>query len=154
MSTNGEREVRLDEKVIRIVSPSSLETLKLDITPFIATFVGIDADIVEADLASHIRTLLSKGACYLMFVGTNSEKAHDLADQIKIEFENDLDNTIITTWHHDDSLQEVLESALFGACPTEGYDFAGTSYVFIPLAPLDPAQVEVLIRQALGRLWS
>ncbi|MDQ6734808.1 MAG: hypothetical protein M3Z35_11980 [Nitrospirota bacterium] len=83
-----------------------------------------------------LRRLYLEKANYLMFHGLKAEKAHDIADQVRIELPIDVEteaNVIFTTWHTEESIQPVVWEALHASIPAEDRISAWSAYAFFCL---------------------
>lgn len=88
--------------------PSAYSTL------LIAADYSLISDSDFIDLAYH---LIDSGVVYFCAWGTECERAHDLFDQafVQRELESKIDYHIMTTWHHDEPLEEAIWFILFCA---------------------------------------
>ena len=92
-------------------------------------FVAADVSELSADaLADFARAALRGGMVYFCAWGRDCEKFHDIVDEV---IANDCTgerqfigptakDTVMTTWHDDETLEEALDFFATSAIPTEG----------------------------------
>jgi hypothetical protein len=103
----------------------------------------VAADVNEVDgltIAEFARTALSNGMVYFCAWGPGCSRFHDIVDDViacddatqrLFAGPNDSD-TVMTTWHEDESLNEAIEYFLELAYPTDG--FAGGSDYWLAMS--------------------
>jgi hypothetical protein len=93
-------------------------------------FVAADATRIDADvIAEFSRMALRSGMVYLCTWGPNCEEFHDIADEVIVsdEIGNRLfvgagpKDTIMTTWHEHETLEDAIEFFAYCALPTDGF---------------------------------
>ena len=66
-----------------------------------------------------IKLLLDKGATYFVCVGEFSEKLHDEVDELMYQYDDEHGTeysiNIVTTYHADDTLEEVVDYCVYAA---------------------------------------
>ena len=94
-------------------------------------FVAANATNVPTEQISRfVEESHRKGMVYFCTWGPDCERVHDIADEVLADQKifgpllftpithND---TVMTTWHDDDTLEDALESFVSNSCPTESY---------------------------------
>lgn len=89
-------------------------------------FVACDASKISGEqIASFANEALAKGLVYCCIWGPDCERFHDLVDSSHIKRGNSesptVHDTVITTWHENESLEEAVEFFVLHALPTPGY---------------------------------
>lgn len=89
--------------------------------------------ISDRDIAELSRRLIGAGCVYLCCWGQDCERVHDLFDTEWIDngFDAECGDTIMTTWHTDDSLDDFIEYAVSFTEPTRKYQKQCNSVVAI-----------------------
>lgn len=99
-------------------------------------FVAADTTQATADeLSQFAEAALAKGTVYFCAWGPGCERFHDIVDKIVVDelYEQKRltrptpNDTVMTTWHADEELEEALDFFAMCAIPTEGY-LAGSDY--------------------------
>ena len=100
---------------------------------YICFIVGDASKTADQQIYSFIEQLLQKGMVYMCAWGPDCERVHDIADSVIIEkeLECDVQNTIMTTWHSNESLDEALWSALFTTWPAKAFETTCNSATII-----------------------
>ena len=116
----------------RLTWPSSLELP----SKHFRLFVAADTTRVTTDeLSDFAKAALNAGMVYFCAWGSGCERFHDIVDWAVVEddlgerrFAGSTSNdTVMTTWHEDDSLEEALDFFARLAIPSDGYA-SGSSY--------------------------
>jgi hypothetical protein len=101
---------------IEILSIETIEQLFESIRPrndLFTLLLAWDAPVVDhAQLEDWMRPVVEHGLAYFCAWGAQCEAVHDAVDRCDIAMLNgDIreDNIIMTTWHHDESLEEALQ---------------------------------------------
>ena len=99
------------------------------------------------------KKLVSGGLACLCAWGPDCERVHDLFDDAALEVGAALsgDDTIMTTWHSDESLEEALRFFVEDAFVTSGFE--GTCKDWI-IAPISNPVWERLIQSKIGQINS
>jgi len=109
-----------------------IDIASTDHLPDVITFAGRFAVIllvwnsseVSAPTICHfVRKLIGTGGVYFCTWGTGCERLHDLIDE---EWVGDgltpqTDDTLMTTWHDDESLADAIWFAMYNAFPIDTY---------------------------------
>jgi hypothetical protein len=97
------------------------ESLELD-GYFVAMLVW-DADNASVtEITELARKLIDAGCAYLCCWGADCERVHDVFDTEYVRSNvDDSSNTIMTTWHDGDTLEEFIYWTLRHTTPTEKY---------------------------------
>ena len=93
-------------------------------------FVAADVRSIDArTLADFGEMALKKGMVYFCAWGPDCERFHDILDKVIVA--DDLGehlfagpsphDTIMTTWHDDETLEDAVEFFTAAACPTHGF---------------------------------
>ena len=99
-------------------------------------FVAADTtDITTEVISAFVHAALKSGMVYFCGWGPDCERFHDIVDEVVVE--DDLGerqfagansgDTIMTTWHENDTLEEAVEFFFNFAFPTDGFE-AGSDY--------------------------
>ena len=90
---------------------------------FVAMLVWDANNASDTDITVLSRKLIDAGCVYLCCWGSDCERVHDLFDSEweANGFESESDDTIITTWHTDDTLDEFIYFSLLHTKPTNRY---------------------------------
>lgn len=77
----------------------------------------------DDDILALGRRLLRQGAVFVCTWGPGCERVHDLIDQVDLELNPQAtdDSVVLTTWHADEPLSEVLWFLLNAASPAEDF---------------------------------
>lgn len=101
-------------ELIDLGSPSRYFVLLLA-----ADFSNIDKDL----LFDAAKRLIDKGLAYVCTWGPGCEMAHHVFDMANVlwEEENGSEYHVMSTWHHDESLEEALWFCIFNATVDDEY---------------------------------
>jgi hypothetical protein len=96
---------------------------------FVVLLVEKIDNIDNKKVNSFITKLLDYGMVWLCTWGKNCELIHDITDEIYSNLDNSIkyikdehsDDTIMTTWHNDEKLENVLWFSLNLTIPTDGF---------------------------------
>ncbi len=91
---------------------------------YFVTMLVWDADkATDDEITTLSRKLIDAGCAYLCCWGAACERVHDLFDSEWVEngFDDQSDDTIMTTWHTDDTLDEFIYFSLRHTEPTCKY---------------------------------
>jgi hypothetical protein len=119
-------------------------------------FVAADTTATTTEaLADFAYTSLKRGMVYFCAWGPSCKRFHDIVDEVIVEdalgerqfagpkVGND---TVMTTWHERDTLDEALDYFLISACPTDG--FIADSNYWVAMCVNNPIRAAI-IRQRL-----
>jgi hypothetical protein len=93
-------------------------------------FVAADIHDIGTDVVSEFASsALSSGMVYFCAWGRDCEQFHDIVDAIVVKDQinerrfvgPNANDTVMTTWHEDESLEEALDFFIACAVPTEGF---------------------------------
>jgi hypothetical protein len=93
-------------------------------THFVALLVWHADGVATEDVSAVVEELFSRGASYLCTWGRDCERVHDVAeetDAFPSELASPEDAVRLTTWHTDDSLEEVVDFLLRWTVPDAHY---------------------------------
>jgi len=147
----------LPEKALYLCPANSIGRLADEITHNAANFgllVAMNAKGVPDDsILEGAKKLVSGGLACLCAWGPDCERVHDLFDDAALEVGAALsgDDTIMTTWHSDESLEEALRFFVEDAFVTSGFE--GTCKDWI-IAPISNPVWERLIQSKIGQINS
>lgn len=120
---------------------------------FIVTFFLNKSSIENDSFKKIIENLLDSGCVYFIFHGDQCEEAHDLTDLIivdreaKLGYEPLTENTIMTTWHKDETMEDVLDFIFYSVIPAENFINSLKSYLIISLGdPQENNKIRKLIK--------
>ena len=117
-------------------------------------FVAADTtQITSHEISRFAEAALSRGMVYFCAWGPGCERFHDIVDEVVVE--DDLgerkfaaptkNDVVMTTWHHDETLEEALDFFARYANPTDGYA-ADSSYRLV-ICVKNPESASVAARQ-------
>jgi len=91
----------------------------------------------KQDLQKFLGHLLKHGCVYLAFHGDGCEAAHDLADELSLEMAGEElpreETAVLTTWHEDESEEDVVAHSLRSAWPAAAYEKQFSSRLFVSI---------------------
>jgi hypothetical protein len=134
------------EKDFTIVELSSLSwptDLRLPSARF-RLFVAADVTSVAAEsIAGFAHSALANGMVYFCAWGPGCERFHDLVDEVvaaddpcrRQSPDNKGQDTIMTTWHDDETLGEALDFFISCSLPTAGFEPGSNHWVAISTNP-------------------
>ena len=96
----------------------------LGVRYFVAFTAWDSSDVAAASIASLARKLLDSGCVYFCCWGLGCERMHDIINEeysINGISMNDGESTIMTTWHHRESLEEAIWFCLNAAFPDDRF---------------------------------
>lgn len=123
-----------------------LETLPADLAEidhhFVLVIAADSSTQSAADLLSSAEALIRRGASYVCCWGPDCGRRHDCFDEadLALNGESTDKHLIITTWHDDAPLEEVLWFALNAAVPSPAYEAVTRSVVAAVVARSDWAE--------------
>jgi hypothetical protein len=137
-------------------------TLNIDLSKmryFIALLVENINNINLESVNTFITKLLDDGMVYLCTWGKNCELIHDITDEImsipgnssKYLIDDSNDDTIMTTWHKNEKMEEALWYTLYNAYPTNGF-FDSTENIIIMV--IDDKDLQEKVYKYLNNLNS
>ncbi|MBL8811041.1 MAG: hypothetical protein JNM43_12755 [Planctomycetaceae bacterium] len=90
---------------------------------FVSMLIWDAANVEAIDITRLARKLIDSGCAYACFWGDDCERVHDLFDSewISNGFDPASNDTIMTTWHANDSLDEFIYFSLQHTQPTAKY---------------------------------
>lgn len=108
---------------------------------FVTMLVWDAKNATDDEITTLSRKLIDAGCAYLCCWGTNCERVHDLFDSewIANVFDDHSDDTIMTTWHADDTLDEFINFSLVHTEPTNKYQNDCRSVVALVIDDADHA---------------
>lgn len=112
------------------------ETIDFPKPFFHATIFLEDNEINDyGELKNSLKQLLDLGARNFVCAGSAGEKVHDLVDNFRESgnYEKGIDECISTTWHKNDSLNEVVQFSLNDAFSSDNFEEFNPPKVFIVL---------------------
>jgi hypothetical protein len=123
--------------------------------PHFVLFLAMDAEkVTTKEIAEFAERTISQGTVYLCAWGPDCERVHDIFDDVLLLREIDGDDSfsreriIMTTWHHDEPLDEALYFALFNSIPAENYIEACQSVLSISVGRREWAnEIRRLLRE-------
>jgi len=113
-------------------------------SPHFVAVLALDASEVPDDAIQQLaKNLLSSGCAFFTAWGPDCERVHDLFDSVA----NSYEPVIMTTWEHDEPLDEAIWNFLYVTHPDEGYWDTCRSSVAITVGNADwSTQVERRLR--------
>jgi hypothetical protein len=94
-------------------------------------FVAADVTRASTELMSEFaHSALKNGMVYFCAWGLDCERFHDIVDEVVVEDDigerlfvgKNRSDTIMTTWHDDEPLDEALDFFVSLTCPTAGFE--------------------------------
>lgn len=140
----------------RVERPADLTALELPSAHFVTLLVwhasGVPTDVVSG-VVEH---LCAGGASYLCAWGSDCERVHDVADETDAfpsELASPHDAVRLTTWHTDDSLDEVVDFLLRWAVPHAYYAPTTTASLVLCVGDdLLASATRLVLASAQGRI--
>ena len=113
-------------------------------SPHFVALLALDASTLADDAIRKLaKNLLCSGCVFFTAWGPDCERVHDLFDSVADFYEP----LIMTTWEHDEPLDEAIWNFLYVTQPDEGYGDTCRSSVAITVGNADwSAQVERRLR--------
>jgi hypothetical protein len=139
----------LPEKVVYLCPSDTIENVADKTTPSSANFgllVAMNAqNVTDESILTGAKKLLSKGLACLCAWGPDCKRVHDLFDVAAREINDNLsgDDVIMTTWHSDESIEEVLWFFVHAEFVTENFAKSCKDWI---IAPISNSEWEQLIR--------
>ena len=102
-----------------------------------ALFLAMDGrKEVIGDLGEIPRKLIDQGLAYLCAWGDDCERVHDIFDEVSefVEKETGKENTIMTAWHSDESLEDALWFALYCTTPVDHFEETCKTTFFVSVS--------------------
>jgi hypothetical protein len=128
--------------VLDVPSPGELPHLTLPCSRFVCLLVWNAAAATDETLAQVAEQLLDAGAVYVCCFGNDCERVHDVIDEVDVHRDPDSDSVLMTTWHTDEDLSDVVYFALNIAWPDDG--FADGCGATVAVCIDDPASAEAV----------
>lgn len=103
-------------------------------------FIAMDARPMSINEISNIANwALDQGAVYVSVWGPDCERVHDIIDEVLVDRSHDAtdEDVIMTTWHDDETLEEVLWFAVNSAFPAGAYEETCKTLVVIAVGSQD-----------------
>jgi hypothetical protein len=126
-----------DMYLLAVDSPDQISDLALD-SPHFGVLLAWNCASESPEVLLRIaRKLISLGGVYFCCWGDGCELLHDSIDQVAMEVDARSDPVIMTTWHDDESLREVLWFFINAAFPDDHYTESTRSMVVISVANTD-----------------
>ena len=102
----------------------------------VVAFVAMDArGMPEGELEAFAEKLIRQRAAYFCAWGPDCHRVHDAFDRVRDREESiPTDESVMTTWHDDEALDDAMWFALYTACPHDRYIETCTSTLFIVVA--------------------
>ncbi|MDA7859047.1 hypothetical protein N9B05_04430 [Mariniblastus sp.] len=121
------------ERELTTITTRSLLGATASLTPcnhFVALLICDATTIGTQEITDFARSLIASGCSYFCCWGPDCERVHDIFDE---EFVNDGTNTetIMTTWHASETLEEFATFALLNTEPTQSFRATTNSTVAI-----------------------
>lgn len=100
------------------------DSLDPDCQYFVAMLVCNARNLSVDEIAKFARKLIDNGCAYFCCWGDDCERVHDIFDEewVGNGFDNTSNDTIMTTWHADDTLEEFVEFSLLHTRPTSKFE--------------------------------
>jgi len=141
-----------EEKRFSVVQLSALEwpeLLKLPSSRF-RLFVAADTRFLNIGMVSQFASAaLSRGMVYFCAWGNDCERFHDIVDDVIVEDEvgerrfvgQTASDTVMTTWHKGDTLEEALDFFATLAIPSNGFVANSDYWVVVCVGSQDWASI-------------
>ncbi len=108
--------------VLELTAPDEIPQTFDTVGKYSTILIVWDGTDVSLDTISRLaRRLIDAGAVYFCTWGPDCERIHDLIDEVAVTdtLISDTNATLMTTWHHDESLAEAIWYALYCALPND-----------------------------------
>src|SRR5437763_4717162 len=137
----------VSERELFVMSVPDIASLPERLTlpsPHFVALLAVDASTVDDDAIRRLaKNLLCSGCAFFIAWGPDCERVHDLFDNVADSHEP----LIMTTWEHDEPLDEAIWNFLYVTHPDERYWDTCRSSVAITVGNADwSAQVERRLR--------
>jgi hypothetical protein len=101
-------------------------------------------------------TALSRGMVYFCAWGSDCERFHDIVDEVLVKDEigkhafagPSANDTVMTTWHEHETLEQALDFFVTSAVPTQGFAVDSSFRVVMCLRNSDWAETATRVLQA------
>lgn len=125
-----------------VVELASLDWPKILIIPSIRfrLFAAADMTSTTPDAIAHFaREALRNGMVYFCAWGPDCERFHDIVDEVIVSDDMgdrlfagpNKSDTVMTTWHSDETLEEALDFFVNNALPTAGFEAESNYWVVV-----------------------
>lgn len=120
---------------LEIADFSDLSEVSFPSECFVLLLAADYSTLTEKEIFAAAQLLITKGLKYILCWGIDCEKAHDTFDlgNILWEEENATENHVMSTWHNDESFEEVLWFCLYNASPDDKF-WSKTSIVVVSVS--------------------
>ncbi len=89
---------------------------------YLCVLLAMDARTIKDDALEHLSALLLQhGVVYFCAWGSDCERMHDCFDSQRLEPETNA-NVIMTTWHTNDTIEDVARFFVWATMPAEDYE--------------------------------
>jgi hypothetical protein len=133
------------DRFVIVETPSLTWPADLQISSkYFRLFVAADTTSTSSDqIAAFARNALMSGMVYCCSWGPDCERFHDIVDEVWIASDQSSDrllvrpgiaDTVMTTWHDDETLEDALEFFVHSALPTNGYEAKSSFWVAVAVA--------------------
>jgi hypothetical protein len=149
------------DRFVIVETPSLTWPADLQIfSKYFRLFVAADSISASRDqIAAFVGDALMNGMVYCCSWGAGCERLHDIVDKVWVAGESGsqrlarptTDDTVMTTWHEDETLEDALEFFVRSALPTPGYEAESNFWVVVAVANSNWTRV---IREQLETLRS
>lgn len=108
---------------------------------FVAMLICDGTRLADKDVFALSRRLIDAGCAYLCCWGRDCERIHDLFDREWIDngFDPESSDTIMTSWHTNDPLDDLIEHAIWFTEPTDKYQSQCRSVVALVIDDVESA---------------
>jgi len=106
---------------------------------FVLVVVADTRDEEERALVETAQTLVRAGASYVCCWGPDCKRFHDCFDEadLMVNGEGPSDHRLVTTWHKDEPLEEVLWFAINTAWPNYAYESTTDTVIALSIGAAD-----------------
>ena len=124
---------------LRLDSPVDLPTsLDVKSSHFVCVLAWDVTEVLSAVIGKFVDSLLDSGAVYICCWGPECERFHDIIDEELAAKNLNKENkpVIMTTWHDDEELTEVIEFGLTSTEPDEAFSSECNAFVAISVGSM------------------
>jgi hypothetical protein len=108
--------------VVELAGPQWLVAPLRASSPRFVCLLAWDAqDVPTSAIADVARQLLDSGAVWISCWGPDCERVHDTVDDVFRTWARQSKGVVMTTWHADEQLAEVISFSLLGFFPDDEY---------------------------------
>lgn len=99
------------DRLLEVAPPEALQLVLAgnERVPLVVLLTASGESRDPSEIDAVVRFLLTSGCTYFVCFGSASETLHDCIDEIIVDCMGDESTMIMTTWHDDESVSEVVD---------------------------------------------